>query len=231
MPAPPSPWAWQSTYDSIIQIWKEINVNSRNIKLGLVISIMFTAFSAAVHAQGNAEAGQGKVTVCLACHGQSGNESLLPNVPKLGGQSERYLLKQMTEIKNGTRVAPLMNGMLNALTDQDMADVAAYYATLPAPQGATEAEKLTVAEPIYRAGIAELGVAACSACHAPNGKGIAEAGYPALSGQDVAYTEMQLKAFRVGQRANDEAEIMRTITARLTDAEIAALASYVSGLH
>jgi cytochrome c553 len=137
----------------------------------------------------------------------------------------------MTEIKNGTRVAPLMNGMLNALTDQDMADVAAYYATLPAPQGATEAEKLTVAEPIYRAGIAELGVAACSACHAPNGKGIAEAGYPALSGQDVAYTEMQLKAFRVGQRANDEAEIMRTITARLTDAEIAALASYVSGLH
>jgi cytochrome c553 len=218
-------------YDSNFQIWKEINVSSRNFKLGLALTLLFSAFSATVYAQGNAEAGQGKVAVCLACHGQTGNESLLPNVPKLGGQSERYLLKQMVEIKSGVRVAPLMNGMLNALNEQDLADVAAYYASLPAPQGATEAEKLAVAEPIYRAGIADIGVAACSACHAPNGQGIAEAGYPALSGQDVAYTEMQLKAFRAGERANDEAEIMRTIAARLTDTEIAALASYVSGLH
>ena len=182
-------------------------------------------------AQGDAQAGQGKTTVCVACHGQSGNDSLLPNVPKLGGQSEKYLLKQMQDIKGGLRAAPLMNGMLNTLNDQDLADVAAYYAGMPAPLGAAEARHQAVAEPIYRAGIPAIGVPACNACHAPTGKGMPEAGYPALSGQDAAYTEMQLKAFRTGERMNDDAEVMRTITARLTDAEIAALASYVSGLH
>lgn len=206
-------------------------MSSQNFRLGLVLTVVSTVFSGTTLAQGNAEAGQGKVAVCVACHGQSGNESLLPNVPKLGGQSASYLLKQMVEIKSGVRAAPLMNGMLNTLDDQGLADVAAYYASLPAPQGAAEAEKLAIAEPIYKAGIASIGVAACSACHAPNGKGIPEAGYPALSGQDVAYTEMQLKAFRAGERANDDAEIMRTISERLTDAEIAALASYVSGLR
>jgi len=206
-------------------------VSSQNFRLGLVLIVVSTVFSGTTLAQGNAEAGQGKVAVCVACHGQSGNESLLPNVPKLGGQSASYLLKQMVEIKSGVRAAPLMNGMLNTLDDQGLADVAAYYASLPAPQGAAEAEKLAIAEPIYKAGLASIGVAACSACHAPNGKGIPEAGYPALSGQDVAYTEMQLKAFRAGERANDDAEIMRTISERLTDAEIAALASYVSGLR
>lgn len=206
-------------------------MSSQNFRLGLVLIVVSTVFSGTTLAQGNAEAGQGKVAVCVACHGQSGNESLLPNVPKLGGQSASYLLKQMVEIKSGVRAAPLMNGMLNTLDDQGLADVAAYYASLPAPQGAAEAEKLVIAEPIYKAGIASIGVAACSACHAPNGKGIPEAGYPALSGQDVAYTEMQLKAFRAGERANDDAEIMRTISERLTDAEIAALASYVSGLR
>lgn len=206
-------------------------MSSQNFRLGLVLIVVSTVFSGTTLAQGNAEAGQGKVAVCVACHGQSGNESLLPNVPKLGGQSASYLLKQMVEIKSGVRAAPLMNGMLNTLDDQGLADVAAYYASLPAPQGAAEAEKLAIAEPIYKAGLASIGVAACSACHAPNGKGIPEAGYPALSGQDVAYTEMQLKAFRAGERANDDAEIMRTISERLTDAEIAALASYVSGLR
>ena len=206
-------------------------MSSQNFRLGLVLIVVSTVFSGTTLAQGNAEAGQGKVAVCVACHGQSGNESLLSNVPKLGGQSASYLLKQMVEIKSGVRAAPLMNGMLNTLDDQGLADVAAYYASLPAPQGAAEAENLAIAEPIYKAGLASIGVAACSACHAPNGKGIPEAGYPALSGQDVAYTEMQLKAFRAGERANDDAEIMRTISERLTDAEIAALASYVSGLR
>jgi cytochrome c553 len=180
---------------------------------------------------GVAAAGQGKVAVCVACHGQSGNDSVLPNVPKLGGQGEKYLLKQLQEIKSGTRVVPLMTGMLNLLSDQDMADISAYYANLPEPRGAADPAKVAMAETLYRAGNATIGVAACSACHAPNGKGNSPAGYPALSGQDVAYTELQLRAFRTGERNNDEAEVMRTITARLNDAEIAALASYVSGLR
>lgn len=182
-------------------------------------------------AQGDAAAGADKITVCLACHGQDGNLSQLPDVPKLGGQNEQYLLKQMNDIKSGVRAAPLMTGMLNVLSDQDMADVAAYYASQAAPQGAAESEKVSLGESLYRAGNASIGVAACTACHSPNGTGLASAGFPALSGQDPAYTEMQLKAFRDGTRLNDDAEVMRAIAARLNDAEIAAVASYVSGLR
>ena len=182
-------------------------------------------------AQGDAGAGAEKITVCLACHGQDGNMSQLPNVPKIGGQTEKYLLKQMHDIKTGLRAAPLMTGMLNALNDQDMANVAAYYASQPLAQGAAEPEKVALGETLYKAGIAEIGAAACSACHSPNGEGLSSAGYPALSGQDPAYTELQLKAFRSGMRDNDDAQVMRSIAARLSDEEIAALASYVSGLR
>ena len=182
-------------------------------------------------AQGDAGAGAEKITVCLACHGQDGNMSQLPNVPKIGGQTEKYLLKQMHDIKTGLRAAPLMTGMLNALNDQDMANVAAYYASQPLAQGAAEPEKVALGETLYKAGIAEIGAAACSACHSPNGEGLSSAGYPALSGQDPAYTELQLKAFRSGMRNNDDAQVMRSIAARFSDEEIAALASYVSGLR
>jgi cytochrome c553 len=207
-------------------------VTIRSLPISTLIAVLLTAGSAsAALAQGDAEAGQSKTTICTACHGASGNDSLLPNVPNLGGQGERYLLKQLQEIKAGTRVVPLMTGMLNALNDQDLADVAAWYASQTAPQGAADPAKLALGERLFRAGNATIGVAACSACHAPNGAGNHAAGYPALSGQDVAYTELQLKAFRAGERTNDEAEVMRTTAARLNDAEIAALASYVSGLR
>ena len=197
----------------------------------LVCTVLVTLVASPVLAQGNAAAGQGKITVCLACHGQGGNDSLLPNVPKIGGQGEKYLLKQLHDIKSGVRAAPLMTGMLAALNDQDMADVAAWYNSQPAPEGAVEADKRALGESIFKAGLPSIGVAACSACHAPNGKGIDTAGYPALSGQDPAYAETQLKAFRAGERMNDDAEVMRTIAARLSDTEIAALASYLSGIR
>ena len=196
--------------------------------------LMFSSLaglSATSFAQGDAAAGEGKIATCLACHGASGNDSTLPDVPKIGGQNEKYLLKQMTEIKSGLRAAPLMTGMLNLLNEQDMADVAAYYASQAAPTGAADPETVALGETIYRAGNAELGIAACTACHSPTGSGNQGAGYPALSGQDVAYSIAQLKAFRAGTRANDEAEVMRTLSARLNDAEIEALASYISGLH
>jgi len=195
------------------------------------ITLLALASGSPVYGQGDADAGAEKITVCLACHGQDGNMSQLDNVPMIGGQNESYLLKQMMDIKSGDRVAPLMNGMLNNLDEQDMADVAAYYASQPAPQGAADPEIVDLGESLYRAGIAEVGVAACTACHSPNGEGLPSAGYPALSGQDAAYTEMQLRAFRDGVRQNDDAEIMRSIAARMNDAEIAAVASYVSGLR
>jgi len=202
----------------------------QNISLTLVAIVALISGSTLL-AQGDAAAGANKIPVCVACHGQDGNMIVLPNVPKIGGQNEKYLLKQMQDIKSGVRTAPLMTGMLTALNDQDLADVAAYYASQPMGLGAAEPEKVALGETLYRAGNASIGVAACSACHSPDGRGLASAGYPALSGQDVAYTEMQLKAFKDGVRQNDEAEVMRSIVARLNDAEIAALASYVAGLR
>lgn len=190
------------------------------------------SFNGSVHAQeGNATAGEDKITVCLACHGTSGNDNLLPGVPSIGGQHQAYLLKQMIEIKDGSREIALMTGMLNTLNEQDMADVAAYYAAQPAPLGAATEESIAVGAKLYRSGDASIGVAACSACHSPAGNGNAGAGYPALMGQDPAYIEVQLRAFRSGSRQNDATGEMRSITARLNDSEISALASYVSGLR
>lgn len=204
----------------------------KSVFAALLLTLLPTLFSAAVFAQqGSAEAGAEKIATCNACHGETGNASTLPNVPKLGGQGAPYLLKQMQDIKTGVRPVPLMAGLLDPFDEQDLADIAAYFAYQPEPLGAVEEDKLALGEELYRAGEPSIGVAACTACHAPNGKGIDTAGYPSLSGQDPAYTELQLKAFRSGERNNDEAQIMRTITSRLNDAEIAALASYVSGLR
>lgn len=204
---------------------------SDNIVFKLVI-ISFSLFTMGqTVAQGNAEVGADKIAVCLACHGNDGNMSQLPDVPMIGGQNEKYLLKQMLDIKSGARTAPLMTGMLNALNEQDLADVAAYYASQPAPTGAADPEKAALGETLYRAGNAEIGVAACTACHSPNGRGLDSAGYPALSGQDVGYSVMQLKNFRDGVRMNDDGAVMRSIAQRLSDAEIEALASYAAGLR
>jgi cytochrome c553 len=204
----------------------------RSLPTKAVFALVLALLTApAALAQGDAQAGQAKATVCAACHGATGNDSPLPNMPKLGGQGERYLFKQLQEIKAGIRVVPTMQGIVAPMSEQDLADVAAFFSGQPDPQGAVDPAKRDLGERIYRAGIASIGVAACSACHAPNGKGNHAAGYPALSGQDAAYSELQLKAFRAGERANDEAEVMRTTAARLNDAEIAALASYISGLR
>lgn len=184
-----------------------------------------------VLAQGDAQAGAGKITTCIACHGESGNEVTMPDVPKIGGQSANYLFKQLVDIKNGTREVPLMVGMVASLSEQDMLDIAAYYASREVSHGAVDPDKVELGEQLYRSGNAEIGVAACSACHQPTGVGLDGASYPALSGQDVAYTINQLKAFRSGERDNDDSAVMRTLAERLTDAEIEALASYVSGLR
>lgn len=211
-----------------MNIRNSISGSLKGILTAVLISVLTTPV---VMAQGNAEAGAGKIAICAACHGPTGNDSVLPNVPKLGGQNETYLLKQLQEIKSGVRAAPLMAGILNNLNDQDLADIAAHFATVAAPLGAVDEAKRELGEKLYRAGDASIGVAACSACHSVDGKGNNAAGFPALSGQDVAYTELQLKAFRAGERNNDAAEIMRMIAARLNDTEIAALASYVFGLR
>ena len=173
------------------------------------------------------------VIACAACHGQDGVTGIAPDYPSIGGQNERYLLTQLRMIKSGERPAPLMSGQLDMVSDDDLAAMAAYYAAMPAQVGRSSADTVDAGMRIYRGGILEKGVAACTACHSPTGGGNAPAGYPHISGQRFDYVVAQLVAYREGRRKTDEAYggMMRDVAARLTDTEIAAVANYVQGLY
>jgi len=180
--------------------------------------------------EGDAAAGQGKSALCATCHGADGN-SEIPMNPKLAGQGYKYLLKQLTEYKSGARENAVMSGIAATLSEQDMADLAAWYSSQEVTLEGADPELLELGESLYRYGNSEIGVAACSACHGPKGKGVAPAGFPSLSGQHAEYTRTQLEYFRSGERNNDANAMMRMTAERLTDAELEAVSSYVSGLH
>lgn len=180
---------------------------------------------------GDAAAGQGKAAVCAACHGQDG-KGLQAEYPNLAGQGAGYLAKQLADYKSGARANAIMAGMAAGLSEQDMADVAAYFASLPAVQGVAEdREDLKTGESIFRGGITSAKIAACMGCHGPAGKGNPAAKWPMLSGQNAAYTALTLRAFRSGERNNDPNEMMRMVSHRLSDTEIDALANYLQGLN
>jgi len=197
----------------------------------IVSLLLALGLAGAAQAAGDPAAGQAKAVVCGACHGVDGN-SALANFPKLAGQGERYLLKQMQDIKSGARPVLEMTGMLEPLSEQDMADVAAYFASQKISLGAADAALVERGQALFRGGKLAEGMPACSGCHSPDGSGIATAGYPHLGGQHADYIAKQLTAFREGERSNDgDAMIMRDIAAKLSNKDIEALSSYVQGLH
>ena len=206
----------------------------------LIVSLLLTVgISGIAHAAGeavqpgDAKAGQAKAAVCGACHGPDGN-SMAPNFPKLAGQGERYLTKQLKDIKDGKRVVLEMTGLLNNLSDQDLADIAAYFASQKGSVGAADPKLVARGEALFRGGNLSKGLPACTGCHSPDGKGNAAAGFPHLGGQHAQYVTKQLTDFRKeeGGRANDgDAMTMRTIARKLSDEDIAAVASYIQGLH
>lgn len=191
--------------------------------------------AAAALAGGDPLAGEAQAPVCAACHGQDGATGIDPSYPNLAGQNEKYLYNQLRMIQNGDRAIILMTGQLIGKSDQDLQNLAAYYASLPGKLSQAQGDDASVqmAQRIYRAGIQKKGVAACSACHSPNGNGNSAAGFPVLTGQPSAYTIAQLKAYREGERRSDESfgGMMRGVAGALTDGEIAALADYLQGLH
>lgn len=184
---------------------------------------------------GDVEAGKAQAAACAACHGQDGATPLDPSYPALAGQSALYLKRQLQFIQSNERPVPLMAGQLNGKSEQDLADLAAYFAALPpkVSQAQGDDETIALAERMYRGGILDKGVAACIACHGPSGKGNAPAGFPAIGGLSKAYSITQLTDYREGRRTTDEAYggMMRGVAGRLTDTEIAALADYLQGLH
>lgn len=209
---------------------------SRTAPLGWLLGLALSLFAAsAAQAAGDPAAGKDQAAPCSACHGQDGATGLDPTYPNLAGQSEKYLFSQLQMIQDDSRAIPLMAGQLNGKSEQDLRDMAAYFASLPSKFGQTDMtdEDLAKARAIYKGGILEKGVAACSACHGPTGVGNMLAGYPMISGQSPGYTEAQLKAYREGERATDEifGGMMRGVAAGLTDTEIKALAAYLYGLH
>lgn len=183
---------------------------------------------------GDADVGKSQSTACGACHGADGN-SAAPAFPKLAGQGAPYLLKQMRDIRDGARPVPTMAGQLDGKSDQDLANLAAFYAAQTASGGQAKEELVALGQKVYRAGVAERNVPACSACHSPTGRGNAPAGYPVLAGQHAEYIATQLKMYRKGHedesgRTNDEAAIMRSTASGLSDKQIEAVSSYISGL-
>jgi cytochrome c553 len=206
------------------------------ILFGLAMAWTQIGFAADPSLVGDAAAGKSQTAVCGACHGADGN-SMVPTFPKLAGQGEKYLLKQLKDIRDGSRPIPTMAGQLDGKSNQDLADIAAYFASQTSTGGQTKPELMALGEKIYRSGIPDRHVAACTACHSPSGKGNAPAGFPALSGQHAEYIAAQLIAYRKGYedatgRTNDgDTKIMRTTAFGLSDMEIEAVSSYASGLY
>ena len=166
--------------------------------------------------------------VCGACHTADGSRGS-PTNPILAGQHPEYLAKQLHEFKSGKRNNAIMKGFAATLSDDDIRNVTAFYASKSAKPGfAKNKDSLKLGEKIYRAGIADKAVPACAGCHSPNGAGI-PAQYPRIGGQHADYAEAQLVAFRGGARANNVQ--MTAIAAKMSDTEIKAVADYIAGLR
>ena len=211
-------------------------------KLAVLFLSAFAFISTSSIAAGDAAKGEAKAATCIACHGVGGN-SVVPTFPKLAGQGESYLLKQLVDFKSGARKDPMMFGIVAALNEDDMANLAAYYSkqTL-SPGAASKTANLELGRKIYVGGKKATGVTACIACHGPTGTGIPSAGFPSLSSQHAMYISKQLKAFRQdsintqtgdskASRTNDGRGMMINFTKSLTNAEIEAVSQYIAGLH
>ncbi|WP_159657387.1 c-type cytochrome [Vibrio atypicus] len=203
-------------------------------KLALILSLLA---SCSVWAQGSIEAGKAKSQTCVACHGADGN-SQLAMYPKIAGQHAKYIEKQLKDLKLGMtsggkqgRYDPVMSGMAMPLTEQDMKDISAYYASLPISNNTTPENVVEQGKVLYSAGDAERGLTACIACHGPRGDGTELSGFPKISGQHADYIKAQLEKFRDGSRGNDMNAMMRDIAKKLTDEDIDTLSKYVGGLH
>lgn len=210
------------------------------IRMTALAVLLATSFitNASEEASTKADPAKGKViaeTVCVACHGADGNSPASTN-PHLAGQIEDYLKKQLSNFKSvdgkpALRNNPIMGGMVMALSEDDMKNVAAWFAQQKLnPAVAKDESQLALGQKLWRQGDFKKGIPACAGCHGPSGAGL-PAQYPRLSGQYQDYTEAQLKAFRAGERGNDPEKMMRTIAAKLSDPEIKAVAEYAAGLR
>jgi cytochrome c553 len=200
-------------------------------KLAAVLtSLAALGLSATCLAAGTKEAGQSKSTACIACHGIDGN-SANPEWPSLAGQGEAYTVRQLKAFRGGQRQNPLMTPMATPLSDQDIDDLAAFFAAQTIRGGETDPARLDLGQRVYRSGNVKNRVTSCAGCHGPAGHGNAPAGYAALHGQHATYVAAQLRAYRAGERTTDPNQMMQNVAALLSDDEIDAVAAYIQGLR
>jgi cytochrome c553 len=197
-----------------------------------VIAALAAGLMGATGVQAAGDAAKGTTiatTVCVACHGADGNSVITMN-PKLAGQHPEYITKQLKNFKSGERKNAVMSGMVANLTDEDMANLGAYFGSQKPNGGSAKTNGAgSLGEKLYRGGVPSKGIPACASCHGATGSGIPVL-FPRLAGQHAEYTTNQLKTFRSGERENDGAAMMRGIAAKLSDADIAAVADYIQGL-
>lgn len=193
----------------------------------LLAALLVSPYS--THAAGDPQAGETKAAACAGCHGPDGN-SPSADFPKIAGQGAAYIEKQLQDYKAGRRSNPIMLGMVAGLSEQDMADLAAYYAAQEPIASPTESDLLEEGKGLYMGGDTHKGIAACMACHGPSAAGNPMAKFPMLAGQHAAYSEKTLKEFRDGARANDPNEMMRRVAEDMSDRQIAAVSAYLSGV-
>ncbi|MGH1487710.1 MAG: c-type cytochrome [Cellvibrionaceae bacterium] len=227
---------------------------SNNKFLSIFVTVLFAcltsinvnaagAAAAPVESQkGDPAAGEAQAAVCAGCHGSDGN-SPAPSFPKIAGIGEKYITKQLKDIQSGKRAIVEMTGLLDGKSEQDLKDLAAFYNSKAMQlsgakplevrvNAGIKVDGLELGARVFRAGNLETGVPSCSGCHSPRALGNEPAGYPRLSGQYSEYIAKQLRAFRAGERTNDgESRIMRQVAEHMSDAEIDAVANYISGLN
>jgi cytochrome c553 len=202
----------------------------------LAFGVHTSLFAADVGLVGNSEAGQTKSAACVACHGVDGN-SVDPQYAKIAGQHADYLVRHLHLFKSGERENAIMAAQAALLSDQDMSDVAAYFATQKIRAGITDEPLVARGQALYRGGAGTIGasIPSCMGCHGPAGRGNPAAKYPLIAGQHGAYIKTQLERFRAGMvyGKDDNANklIMSQVAKNLSDADIEALSSYIEGLH
>jgi cytochrome c553 len=201
-------------------------------KLTLAFCILTLGSSSVIAADGDATAGKTKSALCVPCHGVDGNSNISPIWPKLAGQHEAYLAKQLQDFKSKARDEQTMGPMTAALNDQDMLDLAAYFSSQTIKVTPVESNLAERGERIYRGGIKESKVPACIACHGINGKGNPMANYPTLGGQNAGYTAKQLGDYKKEVRKPEGvAVVMKDIAVKMSDADMKAVADYIQNMQ
>lgn len=201
------------------------------IAFAIVTTFIATLANAQALIEGSAEAGKAKSITCAACHGQDGN-SVNPQWPNLAGQNAKYIVQQLQAFKSGERADPLMTPQAMMLSEEDMHNLAVYFASQQsAPKPVANPKTIDKGEALYRGGDMESGAAACMACHGPTGRGNPAAAYPLLRGQYATYVTKQLRDYAAERRKSDQpTRVMRDIASRLSEDDMLAVASYVQGL-